>query len=266
MQPIADMPLAVARTITCVFADIDDTLTSEGRLPAVSYQALERLFEAGVTVVAITGRPAGWCDLIARLWPIHGVVGENGAFYFAYDSDARVMQRVFADSPETRTANRAALKKIADEILAAVPGAALSADQAYRETDLAIDICEDIPALTTLEVERILAIFSRAGATAKLSSVHVNGWFGRYDKLSMTKRFAEDVMHTKLDDIKSTVVFCGDSPNDVPMFGYFPHACGVANVLDFKAELDAFPAWITRARGGAGFAELAEVVLGARAS
>lgn len=264
MRPLAEMPEAVAAAVVGVFADIDDTITTEGRLPAASYAALERLHEAGIHVAPITGRPAGWCDMIARFWPVEGVVGENGAFYFAYDRAARRMRRVFAAPEEERAANRARLQALGERILAAVPGAAISADQLYREADLAVDFCEDVPALPAAEVERIVALFEAEGAVAKVSSVHVNGWFGAYDKLSMTRRFAAEVLGLDLERDKARLVFVGDSPNDAPMFGFFPNSCGVANVGDFAGRLEAEPAWVTSARSGAGFVEVAEKILAAK--
>src|SRR6185436_5025454 len=103
---------------------------------------MERLQRAGLTTVPITGRPAGWCDHIARMWPVSGVVGENGAFYFRYDHAARTMRRRYVDDPGARAAFRTRLAGIAGDIMAAVPGAAIAADQHYRETDLAMDYCE----------------------------------------------------------------------------------------------------------------------------
>ncbi|WP_420333638.1 HAD-IIB family hydrolase [Roseibium sp.] len=264
MKPLASMPRETAASIHTVMADIDDTLTSDGRLPASAYSALERLKEAGFRVAAITGRPAGWCDMIARFWPVDGVVGENGAFYYAYDGTARKMRRVFAASDVVRRNNKLRYEQIAARILSEVPGAAVSADQAFREADLAIDFCEDVPALTSEDVDRIKAIFEEEGAVAKVSSIHVNGWYGSYDKLTMTRRFADEVLKLDLDGEKDRIVFCGDSPNDAPMFGFFPNACGVANVLDFKGRIDAEPGWITTARGGEGFAELANALIAAR--
>ena len=88
--------------VTCILADIDDTITTEGRLTAEAYGALERLQEAGLAVVPVTGRPAGWCDLIARFWPVTGVVGENGAFYFRYDRAAKIMRAHHALTEDER--------------------------------------------------------------------------------------------------------------------------------------------------------------------
>ncbi len=266
MRPLREMPDAVAASIAVVFADIDDTITTDGRLPAVAYAALERLQAAGLKVAPITGRPAGWCDMIARFWPVDGVVGENGAFFFAYDRPARHMRRVFATPEAERQRNRVALDALRARILAAVPGAAVAGDQLYREADLAIDFCEDVAPLGKEDVARIVALFAEAGASAKVSSIHVNGWFGDYDKLSTSRRFAAEVLGLDLDRDKERMVFVGDSPNDAPMFGFFPHACGVANVLRFRGELSAEPAYVTEGEGGAGFVEVAERILAARAA
>ncbi|MFO1057490.1 MAG: HAD-IIB family hydrolase [Dongiaceae bacterium] len=264
MQPLARMPVPVAAAVAAVLADIDDTLTHDGRLPAAAYHALERLEQAGLPVALITGRPAGWCDMIARMWPVTGVVGENGAFYFAYDRAARRMRRAWAAGDAERRDNRRRLDAIGARILAEVPGAAISADQAYREADLAIDFREDVPPLDKAAIARIKAIFEEEGATAKISSIHVNGWFGRYDKLAMTRRFAAEVLRLDLDRDKARIVFVGDSPNDAPMFGFFPNACGVANVRAFAGELEAEPAWVSEGGGGAGFVEVADRIIAAR--
>lgn len=266
MRPLAEMPLETAADIRAVLADIDDTITTDGRLPAASYAALEALADAGFALALVTGRPAGWCDMIARLWPVDGVVGENGAFYFAYDASARRMRRGYAADADERAANRRKLSAIRERALREVPGCAISADQPYRETDLAVDFREDVPPLSGDAAARIKAIFEEEGATAKISSIHVNGWFGRHDKLSMSRRFAREVLGLDLDAVRDRVAYCGDSPNDVPMFGFFPNSCGVANVLDFAGSLEAEPAWIAAARGGGGFAEIAATLLSARAS
>lgn len=264
MRPIAEFPAADAAKITCVFTDIDDTLTTDGSLPAAAYAALEGLRNAGIQVAAITGRPAGWCDMIARFWPVSGVVGENGAFYFAYDSARRKMRRAYFADSATRAVNAAKLDHIRARILNEVPGAAISADQPYRVADLAVDFCEDVPPLAAPAIAQIKQIFEQEGAVAKTSSIHVNGWFGDYDKLSMSRRFTTEVLGFDMEAEKHTIVFCGDSPNDAPMFGFFPNSCGVANVLEFQGQMEANPTWIATSKGGAGFVEIAEKILRAR--
>jgi HAD superfamily hydrolase (TIGR01484 family) len=264
MRPLCEFPLETRRAVRFVLCDIDDTLTDGGRLTARAYDALERLAAAGLKVVPVTGRPAGWCDLIARLWPVDAVVGENGAFYFVYDRKARRLTRCFWKTPGERREDRRRLALVEARILAEVPGAALAADQAFREADLAIDYREDVAPLPDDAVAHIVAIFEVAGAQAKVSSIHVNGWFGCYDKLAMSRRLLAGRFGIDPDSAREQVLFVGDSPNDAPMFAHFAHTVGVANVRDFAGRLAAEPAWVTEGRGGAGFAELAAALLEAR--
>ena len=261
MKPIAEIPREVKKAIRYVLSDIDDTLTLNGRLPALVFAAMERLKQANISTIPITGRPAGWCDHIARMWPVAGLVGENGAFYFRYDERRRKMRRRYFKSAAQRDADRHKLEKLKVEILKKVPGCRVSADQAYREADLAIDYCEDIPPLPMQDVEKIVHIFEAAGARAKISSIHVNGWFGEYDKLTMTRMFFEEVFEVDLEKAVEKVIFIGDSPNDVPMFRFFPHAVGVANVMQFKDKITHQPAYVTQQTGGCGFAEMVDRLL-----
>lgn len=264
MQPLDALPADVRRRIEIVLCDIDDTLTTKGRLLATSYSSLERLQRAGLIVLPITGRPAGWCDHIARMWPVDGVVGENGAFYFRYDEAAKRMTRTYWLTAERRAADRRRLAELEARILAEVPASRVASDQRYREADLAIDYCEDVDALPADQVERIVALFEEAGARAKVSSIHVNGWFGDYDKLAMTRRLLEEQFGRGVERIRERAVFVGDSPNDSPMFSFFPNSVGVANVRTFADQLTAEPAYVTAAAGAHGFAELAEALLSVR--
>jgi HAD superfamily hydrolase (TIGR01484 family) len=261
---LAEFPPAARGAVHTLLFDIDDTLTTDGRLTAEAYAALDRAHAGGLATVPVTGRPAGWCDHIARMWPVAGVVGENGAFYFRYDRSSRRMVRRFVDDGERRAGQRLRLQAIAEEIVRTVPGAAVAADQPYRESDLAIDWSEDVPPLGRAEVERIADIMARHGLTAKVSSIHVNGWFGHYDKLATSRRFIEECLGFDPEAERSRCVFIGDSPNDAPMFGYFPHAIGVANVLAFAGRLAPEPCYVTRAAAGAGFREAVDCILDAR--
>ncbi len=100
-NPLPWPPAALAR-LRGLLCDIDGTITSDGRLSASAYAALEALQSAGLLVIPVTGRPAGWCDLIARFWPVAAVVGENGAFYFRYDHATHRMTRRYARSHAER--------------------------------------------------------------------------------------------------------------------------------------------------------------------
>ncbi len=262
MRPLSQFGRAERAAVRFVLADIDDTITTEGRLPAASLGAMERMRTAGLVVVPVTGRPAGWCDHIARMWPVDAVVGENGAFWFSYDQQHRKMRSKFARCEKQRKTDRERLDELKTEILAAVPGAGIASDQFCRVADLAIDICEDVNRLGDEDINRIIMMFQAKGANAKVSSIHVNGWFGDYDKLSMTKDCFRHVFGIDIAGDDGRFVFVGDSPNDQPMFDFFPNSVGVANVSDFC--LDKPPAWVTSGRAAAGFWELADCLVEAR--
>jgi len=261
LKPFDQFPPELRKQIRYILTDIDDTLTINGRLPATVFVAMERLRDAKIRSIPITGRPAGWCDHIARMWPVEALVGENGAFYFRYDESTRKMVRRYFKPEAERRADRLKLEELKRDILEKIPEAGVAADQLYREADLAIDYCEDIPPLSTAAVDQIVGLFNQAGAVAKVSSIHVNGWFGEYDKLTMTRLLFEEVFRENLEDVKADVIYIGDSPNDAPMFAYFPHSVGVANVLQFKGRMPCNPAWITRKAGGHGFAEMVDKLL-----
>jgi len=262
MKPLSAFPVSARRELRGVLFDIDDTLTTEGRLTAVAYAAMERLKNAGLLVVPITGRPAGWCDHFARMWPVDAVVGENGAFYFRYDHAEKRMHRRYHDTTENRATNWQRLIDLGAEITETVPGCSVSADQSYRETDLAIDFREDVPSLDQSAIDQIVELMNAAGMTAKISSIHVNGWFGDYDKLTMTRSLFSEMFEIDLEADKERYVFCGDSPNDQPAFAFFPNAVGVANVRGLADQLTTPPAYVTEHDAGDGFAELVDFLLG----
>jgi HAD superfamily hydrolase (TIGR01484 family) len=253
VRPLAHLS---AKGVRALLFDIDDTLTTAGKLGAAAYAALERLMGKGLIAVAVSGRPAGWCDHIARMWPVDAVVGENGAFYFFHDA-GRLHKRYWHDD-EMRRRHREKLHEVGRRILAAVPGCALASDQPYRESDLAIDYCEDVPPLPLAEAQRIAELMRGEGLRARLSSIHVNGWIGEYDKLAMARRLFTERFGVELDTERDAVIYVGDSPNDAPMFEYFTKSVGVANVRRFA---DLRPKYVTVGESGAGFVELAEHLL-----
>ena len=199
-----------------------------------------------------------------RAGEIHAVVGENGAFYFRYDDTAKKMIRVYAQAPEVRRANSEKLWKIADQVLKDFPGTAIASDQAYREIDVAIDFCEDVPPLPLATAQAIAEAFHRQGAAAKVSSIHVNAWFGDHDKLTMSERFLAESFDIRLEKDLNHIAYCGDSPNDAPMFAVFPLGIGVANIRPYAKLMAHLPNYVTTGEGGHGFAEFADAVLKAR--
>jgi len=260
-SPIERIPESVCKRLVWVFTDIDDTLTTGGLIPPYAFEALWMLHERGIGVVPVTGRPAGWCDHIARMWPVVGVVGENGSFYFAYDRQKRKMKRRYSLSAAEREEGNRKLVKIRDRVLKEVPGAAVAADQAYRITDLAIDFCEDVEPLGREQVARICEIAGEEGAVSKVSSIHVNCWYGHFDKVSCVRLFLEEEGGTSSQAGLERSVFIGDSPNDEPMFKDFKHSIGVANLVEFIELLEYLPVYITGRPSSEGFREAVDVML-----
>jgi HAD superfamily hydrolase (TIGR01484 family) len=247
-----------------VLTDIDDTLSTAGKLTAEAFDALWRLHDAKLCVVVVTGRPAGWCDHIARFWPVDAVIGENGGFYIYHDG-ARLQRRYVHDEAQ-RQSFRQRLTSVRQTILAEVPGTAVASDQHYRECDLAIDFCEDVPPLSLEKAQHIQALFEQAGAHAKISSIHVNGWYGDFDKLSTAQLWADERLNLDLDAQRERFVYCGDSPNDEPMFAFYPLSFAVANVKPFLPQMTHKPAYVTSAACGAGFREMVDTLLAASLS
>ena len=246
--------------IKYVFTDIDGTLTRDGQLPSESYEALWRLKQSGSMIIPITGRPAGWCDLIARLWPGDAVVGENGAL--AYRMNEGRMQRQSFVIPDIRLPRRKRLKTIAKELFTNFPKAKIAADQFSRQVDLAIDFAEDVqPPLPLEDAKAIAKIFVNHGATAKISDIHVNGWFGQHDKLSACRWISREWLNLDLEKRNLECVFVGDSQNDEPMFKFFKNSVAVANIQEFLSSLKFKPAFLTDGPEAEGFAELSQHLL-----
>lgn len=261
MKPLDQLGANQIKQIDAIFFDIDDTLSLHNKILPQAYKALWDLKDAGIRLVPITGRPAGWCDHIARMWPVDCVVGENGSFFFWCDKKTGLFKTYFYDEPSVRINKRKRLNSIKKEILESIPGAGIASDQSYRESELAIDFCEDVKPLAKNQIDGICRIFNRHGAAYKVSSIHVNGWFGRYNKLEMTKIMADHLWGVNLDSEKNRYAFCGDSPNDEPMFEYFPISIGVNSVLNFEEQLIVKPGFVTKGEGGIGFSQIADHIL-----
>ena len=82
----------------------------------------------------------------------------------------------------------------------------------------------------------------------------------------MTRIMFEEIFQINIDHSQEQIVFCGDSPNDEPMFDFFQQSVGVANVLDYTDELKKLPTWVTQKRSSVGFVELANTILEAHSS
>ena len=261
-QPWARAPRATLATVLGVMTDIDDTLTRDGAIEPAALQALHALHGAGLPVIAITGRPMGWSRPFARDWPVTAIVAENGAVALMRGVDGGLGIE-YAQDDTTRARNAQRLREVAARVLREVPGATLARDSAGRVTDIAIDHSE-FAHLPPPAIERVVALMRAEGMTATVSSIHVNGWFGEHTKWSGARWMTRRLFGRALEDEVGRWVYVGDSTNDQPMFERFALSVGVANLRDFAHALQVWPAYLTEAARGVGFAEVAARLLQAR--
>ena len=275
MQPLA---LWQPPRLRGVFTDIDDTLTTDGAITADALQALGALKAAGLHVIPITGRPVGWSEPFAQVWPVDAIVAENGAVALlpparntgqnrlqALSEKRGQLSKLYLQDAATRAANYARMQQVLAHIEATVPGAQRAADSAGRECDIAIDHSE----FTQLPQERIdqcVALMRAAGMNATVSSIHINGWYGTHDKLEGARWIVRQLLGRDLDAELNGWVYIGDSTNDQRMFQHFPHSVGVANLARFVPQLQHLPRYVTQRERGAGFAEMARLLLNVKHS
>ena len=258
MQQLSSIPPLQFSNVRFVLTDMDETLTYQGRLQASTYVALEQLQGDGVRVIPVTAAPAGWCDQMARMWPVDGVIAENGGLFLRRSSDGRTVKRTYWQSQDRIAHIQERLQEIAVMVEEAIPSARLADDQAFRLTSLAYK-------RTGPDTDRrIVEALVNAGANATVNNLWVLGWIGDYDKLSMSMRVLSETFGVAADAATDLVAYSGDSTNDAPMFGFFKHTVGVSTVVDYLSELPVPPAWITDGPGGAGFVEFANAILRAR--
>ena len=261
LRPLTELPPARLAALRGVLTDIDDTLTRDGVIEPAAHTALHRLAAAGVPVIAVTGRPAGWSAPLALAWPVLAIVAENGAVLLRCESGA--LRQDFVDDAATRRANHQTLQACAHAVLAEVPGARLAQDSAGRLTDIAVDHSE-FSQLDAAQIAQVVALMQRCGLTATVSSIHINGWIGAHSKLTGARWAVTQALGGPF--VPDDWVYLGDSTNDQIMFEHMPLSVGVANIARFVPQLHCLPGFVTDVERGAGFAELAAALLAARAS
>ena len=245
--------------------DLDDTLTERGALPAEVVAELERAQARGWVTVLVTGRSAGWVDAIIKLLPFDGVVGENGAVlnFWAKGKRSRKDFEVprklfwtpagFGEAPPERLGQPFAA--VQSELQEKFPRARVASDQRFRIYDLAIDFAEEVdPPLSLADAQGIWKIFCAHGATAKVSSIHVNGWWGDFSKDAGLRQLVEGQFGASL---RRNLIYVGDSPNDDPLFQCGALSVGVANVRRFVGSPNfKGPEFVARAESARGSIEV----------
>nr|WP_306173101.1 HAD hydrolase family protein [Pseudomonas sp. K5002] len=236
--------------------DMDETLTYQGRLAARTYTALERLQTAGIRVIPVTAAPAGWCDQMARMWPVDGVIGENGALFFSRSADTHRLRRDYWHQGEAVEDSLRKRELLIEMVTQQLPWARLAADQGFRQASVAWEIPSEIDRRDSL-----IEIFRTVGAEYTFNNLWALAWFGRYDKLVMAKHVLSAIYGLLPGEDVAQVFYSGDSLNDGPMFGYFRHTLGVSTIRDCVEQMSDLPAWISEGAGGSGFVEAVDVIL-----
>src|SRR5574338_518817 len=251
-------PLSELRgPVRALFSDVDGTMTTGDRIEASTYEAIERLGDAGIPVIMVTGRPAGFGQACMKMTPVLACVAENGGVTFV--REGRKLVKSYDVPAASLPEWRRRMNDVAVDVMSKVPGARLSSDSKYREVDLAIDWNEE-QSLSREEAETCVRLIQKAGFAAVRSSVHVNFGPPHFDKLSACQQVVRKVLGGSLDDL-SPYVYVGDALNDAPMFGGFPTSVGVANIKTWWDELAHKPAYITERPEGPGLRELVSHVL-----
>lgn len=258
MLPISALTQAEARKLRGVAFDLDDTLLDHGRLHEATYSALFRLAEAGLSLYGVTGRPAGWAEVLARVFPVQAIVAENGAVVCARHGE-RVLLVDSVAAGERRLRDAKLTELLADFALR-FPDLEPADDVRARVSDRTFDIGE----FRQVAPERVAeaATFLRGrSARVFVSSVHLHATFDYADKASGTVRLLAADSGLDTTAVRHAYAYLGDSENDAPCFAAFEVSIGVANL---RGRSTLQPRYITSQPMGAGVVEAARVILDLR--
>lgn len=254
MIPVERMDSREAKALTGVLFDLDDTFLDRGRLLPEAYQALFDLADAGLDLVLVTGRPAGWARLLARMWPVAAAVSENGAIlHLMQDGRLREVDSVPTDE---RVRRQRRLRKIAARVKEQFPDLVETDDAAARISDVTFDIGEHTRVKEGV-VDDALEFAETLGALCFRSSVHLHLTFDRHDKATGSLQALGIRFGVESTLARLRYAYVGDSENDAACFAAFGTTIGVANL---SGRPTVMPRYVTRAERAAGFVEMARVL------
>lgn len=235
-----------------IATDMDGTLTKQGKFSAAVLQAIEALMTAGVKVLIVTGRSAGWVSGLSSLMPVVGAIAENGGLFYPAGSEQPVLLTAIADV----TRHRQDLSLVFQQLKRKFPKIEESGDNRFRITDWTFDVAN----LTLDELGIMGNLCHEMGWGFTYSNVqcHIKPQ-GQEKAIALLKLLQEYFP----DYSPNQVVTVGDSPNDESLFDqrYFPISVGVANVMKYVNQLQYQPKYVTNAAEGEGFCELSSYVL-----
>lgn len=258
MQDINCLTSDEAKQVVFLLTDVDDTITTEGKLRPAALQALYDLRDAGIRTICVTGGSAGWGDTYLRQWPVEAVLSESGAVCL-YRERGVIKHYVHPSIRQEGYERRKA--ELIKTVLSEVPEAKLSTDQFARIYDIAFDHGSEPPYLGADGIAKVVEVCKRLGAGTAVSSIHINAWFGSFDKFLGTKAFFADVLGLDESALLAGSCYCGDAPNDQVMFSRFPLCFGVGNIHRHAHMMQSLPRYTASAFGGEGFAQVVTALL-----
>jgi HAD superfamily hydrolase (TIGR01484 family) len=258
VKPLSSLSATEARLLRGVCFDLDDTLLDHGKLHEQTYSALFRLRDAGLTLYGVTGRPAGWGEVLARMLPVQAIVAENGAVVCALRGER--VQLLDSVDPATRAARNEQLRSLLLAFGERFPDFTPADDVRARISDRTFDIGE----FRTVAPERVSeasAYLREQGARVFVSSVHLHATFDYADKASATVRLLADDSGLDATLVRHAYAYLGDSENDASCFAAFAVSIGVANL---RGRPTLRPRYVTSRAMGSGVVEAAGVILSLR--
>jgi HAD superfamily hydrolase (TIGR01484 family) len=223
LRPLAELEAESCRALIGVAFDIDDTVTRDGRLELPAFQAMHELAWSGLHLVAVTGRPLGWVDVVANHWPVDAAVGENGAGWVWREGE--ITREGYFEPEEKRRAYPDLFEHIRRRVAQELPHVKPAIDQRARRCDLAFDVGETVR-LPAADIDELVALIEAEGARSAVSSVHAHAIPGDWDKARGIERAVQDALGLDTDEDRERWLFIGDSGNDAAAFEYFPISVG----------------------------------------
>ena len=242
-SPMVGLSALKDLNISLIISDVDDTITSNGKLKPNALEAMYKASEKGYRIILLSGGSAGWCEVYLRQWPIFMVIAESGAVMIYKDENGQIC---YQQNPIITKENLDSR----DKLLRMIGEERLSSDQYARLYDIAVDLKK----VSDKELSDIEQMASLMGANYAKSSIHLNIWFGSYSKSKGIITFM-DLCGIDKETLKKESMYLGDALNAEEMFNLIPLSVGMKSVLDNKDKFTHMPKYIASNYGGLGFAE-----------
>jgi HAD superfamily hydrolase (TIGR01484 family) len=237
--------------IHLIASDVDGTLTHNGKFSSDFISTLLDLKSAGIKVLLVTGRSAGWVNALVNYLPVEGAIAENGGLFLQLNGTQDLLSSV-----PNLSRHRILLENTFHHIKQLFPNLHPSADNQFRITDWTFDVND----LSTDDIQSISSQCQQMGWSFTYSNVQCHIKPIHQDKATGLL----SVLTNHFSELNSQqVLTVGDSPNDEAMFNpdLFPISVGVANVCHYQDKMLHLPKYVTQASEFAGFSELAKLLL-----